>query len=144
MTTKSTTRPRSARTFPPYSGKLSKVTGEGEQVEIAFTADSAEELSLRLDAVGTAASVRLKSNNDAIVRAGATFEERQRQAYDAAVTTLRQEMTTMLQARREEHEPPEDEEPVGPPAPGDAPAEDEEPPTDADPSARALHAATDP
>jgi hypothetical protein len=36
-------RPRSTPTYPPYSGKLTKVTGEGEQVELAFTADDAEQ-----------------------------------------------------------------------------------------------------
>jgi hypothetical protein len=124
---------------PTFSGRLSKVTGEGEQVELAFIADTPEELQARLAAAGAAATARLTTNNDAIVQAGATFEERQQRVYDAAVSTLRQEMTM----RREEHEPPADEPaddavPVGPPAPGDAPAEGDEEP-DADASAGALH-----
>jgi hypothetical protein len=125
---------------PTFSGRLSKVTGEGEQVELAFIADTPEELTARLAAAGTAATARLTANNDAIVQAGATFEERQQRVYDAAVSTLRQEMTM----RREEHEPPADEPadddavPVGPPAPGDAPAEGDEEP-DADASAGTLH-----
>jgi hypothetical protein len=128
-------------TPPTFSGRLSKVTGEGEQVELAFIADTPEELTARLAAAGDAATARLTTNNDVIVKAGATFEERQQRVYDAAVSTLRQEMSM----RREEHEPPADEpaedepgEPVGPPAPGDVPAEGDEKP-DADASAGALH-----
>jgi hypothetical protein len=133
--------------YPRFSGKLSKVTGEGEQVELAFTAATPEELAANLAAAGAAASARLATNNDAIVRAGATFEERQRQVYDGAVAQLRQEVQMMTAGRRPEDEPPaeepEDEEaPVGPPKPGDAPAEDEEP--NADAAARSLHASTDP
>jgi hypothetical protein len=139
------TLPRpAAAPLPTFSGRLTKVTGEGEQVELAFTAETPEELLQRLAAAGVAATARLTTNNDAIVRAGATFEERQRQVYDAAVHTLRQEVTQMVE-RREEHEPPADEpepeEPVGPPAPGDAPAEDD---PNADAAARALHAPADP
>jgi hypothetical protein len=136
-----------AAPLPTFSGRLTKVTGEGEQVELAFTAETPEELTARLAAAGVAASLRLTTNNDAIVRAGATFEERQRQVYDGAVAQLRQEVSQMTE-RREEHEPPADEPadddavPVGPPAPGDAPAEDDEP--DADAAARPLHAPTDP
>jgi hypothetical protein len=148
MSTAFNSRRTSGRTppYPRFSGKLSKVTGEGEQIELAFTADSPDELATHLAAAGRAATARLTANNDTIVAAGATFAERQRQAYDAAVTTLRQEMTTMLARRDEEHEPPpehpEDEEPVGPPAPGDAPAEDDEP--DADAATRPLHPPADP
>jgi hypothetical protein len=125
---------------PTFSGRLTKVTGEGEQVELAFIAETPEELTARLCAAGAAATARLTTNNDAIVKAGATFEERQQRVYDAAVSTLRQEMSM----RREEHEPPADEPadddavPVGPPAPGDAPAEGDETP-DADASAGALY-----
>ena len=127
---------------PTFSGRLTKVTGEGEQVELAFVAETPEQLTSRLAAAGAAATARLTTNNDAIVRAGATFEDRQRQAYDAAVSTLRQEMHM---ERRDRHEPPADEpaedepgEPVGPPAPGDVPAEGDDKP-DADASAGALH-----
>jgi hypothetical protein len=134
-----------AAPLPTFSGRLTKVTGEGEQVELAFTAETPDELTARLAAAGVAASLRLTTNNDAIVRAGATFEERQRQVYDGAVAQLRQEVSQMVE-RREKHEPPADEpepeEPVGPPAPGDTPAEDDEP--DADAAARALHAPADP
>jgi hypothetical protein len=138
--------PPSPTALPTFSGRLTKVTGEGEQVELAFTADTPEELTARLAAAGAAASLRLTRNNDVIVQAGTTFEERQRHVYDGAVTQLRQEMSQMME-RREKHEPPpeepgENEETVGPPAPGDAPAEDDEP--DADAAARPLHAPTDP
>jgi hypothetical protein len=138
--------PPSPTALPTFSGRLTKVTGEGEQVELAFTAETPEELVQRLAAAGVAATARLTTNNDAIVRAGATFEERQRQVYDGAVAQLRQEVTQMVERRDEEHEPPADEpepeEPVGPPAPGDTPAEDDEP--DADAAARSLHAPADP
>jgi hypothetical protein len=131
--------------LPPFSGRLTKVTGEGEQVEIAFTAETPQELAARLTAAGVSASERLATNNAVILRAADTFEERQRKIYDAAVTQVREEVTQM--GRREEHEPPADEEtPVGPPAPGD-PADDEpeeESPPDADAAPRALHAPTDP
>jgi hypothetical protein len=138
-----------AASLPTFSGRLTKVTGEGEQVELAFTAETFEELTARLAAAGVAATARLTTNNDTIVRAGATFEERQRQVYDGAVTQLRQEVETMMAAgRRPEDEPPddepaEDEEPVGPPEPpGDTPAKDDE--SHADAAARSLHAPTDP
>jgi hypothetical protein len=133
---------------PTFSGRLTKVTGEGEQVELAFIAETPEELTARLGAAGAAATARLTTNNDAIVKAGATFEQRQRQVYDAAVSTLREEVQQMTQ-RREEHEPPADEPadddavPVGPPAPGDAPAEGDDEP-DADATAGTLHPPTDP
>jgi hypothetical protein len=133
---------------PTFSGRLTKVTGEGEQVELAFIAETPEELTARLGAAGVAATARLTTNNDAIVKAGATFEQRQRQVYDAAVSTLREEVQQMTQ-RREEHEPPADEPadddavPVGPPAPGDAPAEGDEKP-DADASAGTVHPPTYP
>jgi hypothetical protein len=124
---------------PTFSGRLTKVTGEGEQVELAFIAETPEELTARLTAAGMAATARLTTNNDAIVKAGATFEERQRQVYDAAVTTLREEVHQMTKRREEEEPPaPADDEPVGPPAPGDAPAEEDEEP-DADPPAGALY-----
>jgi hypothetical protein len=133
--------------LPTFSGRLTKVTGEGEQVELAFTAETPEELTARLAAAGLAATARLTINNETIVRAGATFEERQRQVYDGAVAQLRQEVQQMTTERRDKREPPpeepaEDDEPVGPPAPGDTPAEDDEP--NADAAARSLHAPTDP
>jgi hypothetical protein len=143
-------------TAPTFSGRLTKVTGEGEQVELAFIADTAEELIANFSAACVAAAARLKTNNDTIVQAGATFEQRQRQVYDAAVSTLREEIQQMTQ-RREEHEPPADEPadddavpcgpaapvPVGPPAPGDAPAEGDDEP-DADASAGTVHPPTYP
>src|SRR4029453_8333021 len=54
---------------PKYSGRLTKVTGEGEQVEIAFIANTPDELTARLAAVGAAPADRLNTNNDAIVKA---------------------------------------------------------------------------
>jgi hypothetical protein len=137
-----------AATLPTFSGRLTKVTGEGEQVELAFTAETPEELVARLAAAGVAATARLTTNNDVIVKAGATFEQRQRQVYDGAVAALRQEVQAMTERREGDEPPPEtpadDQEPVGPPgppAPGDAPAEDDEPHADA--AAGSLHAPTD-
>ena len=77
---------------PPFSGQLVKVTAEGEHVTIAFTATTPEELGARLAAAGAAAVARLQQNNAAVLEAGATFEERQRQVYAAAVTQLRREL----------------------------------------------------
>ena len=133
---------------PTFSGRLTKVTGEGEQVELAFIAETPEELTARLAAAGAAATARLTTNNDAIVKAGATFEQRQQQVYTAAVSALRDEVRTMTQ-RRDKHEPPADDPadddavPVGPPAPGEPPAEGDDEP-DADASAGALYPPTHP
>jgi len=79
-------------TTPAFSGRIVKVTGEGEHVEIAFTAADAAELAERLTAAGAATSARMMANNDAIVRAGDTFEERQRKVYEAAKDSLRREL----------------------------------------------------
>ena len=79
-------------TVPPFSGRVVKVTGEGEHVEIAFTAGDAAELGERLTAAGNAAAARMMANNDAILSAGDTFEERQRKVYEAAVAGLRREL----------------------------------------------------
>jgi len=83
--------PRPA-TVPPFSGRVVKVTGEGEHVEIAFTAGDAAELGARLTAAGDAAAARMLANNAAIVSAGDTFEERQRKVYEAAKASLRREL----------------------------------------------------
>jgi hypothetical protein len=104
---------------PCFSGQLVKVTGEGEHVTIAFTAATPEELGGNLAAAGAAALARLQANNAAVLDAGATFEERQRQVYAAAVGQLRRELGV-----------PE------PPAEEDA--------TRADHSAGAVHAAENP
>ena len=91
MMAKGSARPRFGRT-PPFSGQLVKVTGEGEQVTIAFTAATPEELGEHLMAAGAAALARLKANNAAVLDAGAHFEDRQRQVYAAAVMQLRREL----------------------------------------------------
>jgi hypothetical protein len=77
---------------PPFSGQLVKITGEGEQVSIAFTAATPEELVQHLAAAGAAAVARMQMNNAAVLDAGAQFEERQRQVYAAAVAQLRHEL----------------------------------------------------
>jgi hypothetical protein len=104
---------------PPFSGQVTKVTGEGEQVSIAFIAETPAELAERLAAAAGAAQARLRTNNDAILSAGDTFAARQQKAYDAAVAQLRRELGL-----------------AGP----DGAAE----PSDADDPARALHETTDP
>src|SRR5262245_14434599 len=80
------------RGTPPFSGQLVKVTGEGEHVTIAFTARNAAELETALAAAGNAAVNRLHQNNAAVLAAGEHFEQRQRQVYQHAVGTLRQEL----------------------------------------------------
>jgi len=77
---------------PPFSGQLTRVTGEGEHVAIAFTAATADELVAALAVAGAAAVSRMQQNNAAVLDAGAHFEERQRQVYAAAVAQLRREL----------------------------------------------------
>src|SRR5262245_34464129 len=77
---------------PRYSGQLVKVTAEGEQVTIAFTADSPAELEDRLACIGVAVRQRMLANNAAVLEAGAHFEDRQRTVYAAAVAQLRREV----------------------------------------------------
>jgi len=137
---------RPTSTAPAFSARLSKVTGEGEQLEVAFTATSPDELAARLAAAGAAATARLTTNNDAIAHAADTLEARTQRVYDAAVAQLRHELglgaVTATGGRRptdeppDEHEPPDDE-----PAEGDEPA-DEEP--DAHAAAGAVHTAANP
>ena len=109
-----------ARPTPPFSGQLARVTGEGEQVTIAFTAASPAELLERLEAAGTAAVARMRTNNAAVLAAGDEFETRQARVYHNAVAQIRREL--------------------GMP---DPPAEEEDG-TRADNSAGAVHAPTDP
>jgi len=77
---------------PPFSGQLVRITGEGEQVTIAFTATTPEELVGCLACAGVAADGRVQANNAKILDAGAQFEDRQRQVYANAVTQLRREL----------------------------------------------------
>jgi hypothetical protein len=81
-----------ARAVPPFSGQLVRVTGEGEQITIAFTAYGPVELEAALTAAGTAALNRLKANNAAVLDAGAQFEDRQQKVYANAVAQLRREL----------------------------------------------------
>ena len=105
---------------PPFSGQLVKVTGEGEHVTIAFTADTPAALDAALTAAGAAALTRLRVNNAAVLEAGAQFEDRQRQVYANAVAQLRREIGVP--------EPPAEKEDV----------------TRADDSAGAVHAPENP
>jgi hypothetical protein len=81
-----------ARATPPFSGQLVRVTGEGEQVTIAFTAYGPAELEAALVAAGAAAVKRVQANNAVVLDAGAHFEDRQRQVYSNAVAQLRREL----------------------------------------------------
>jgi len=81
-----------ARGMPQFSGQLVKVTGEGEQVTIAFTARTTRELSDALAAAGVAAMQQLQKNNALVLRAADVLEERQSQVYANAVAQLRREV----------------------------------------------------
>jgi hypothetical protein len=81
-----------ARKHPPFSGQLVKVTGEGEQVTLAFTAATVDGLRHALAAAGAVALERVKANNEAILNAASVFEERQAKVYAHAVAQLRREM----------------------------------------------------
>lgn len=85
-------RGKAAGPTPAFSGRVVKVTGEGETVEIAFTAATPAELAERLAAATGTAHARMRANNDALVRAGDVFEERQAKVYEAAVAALRREL----------------------------------------------------
>ena len=131
---------------PPFAARLTKVTGEGEQLEVTIVADDPEALGRAVAAVGAIASARLKANNDAIVAAAATLEDRTRAVYADVLAQLRRELG--LTAKRREpadDEPAEEEEPPLP-ADEDVPAEDapEEEASSADSALRALHAPADP
>lgn len=99
-----------------------KATAEGEQVTIAFTADTPEQLRVRLAAAAAAATERLQASNAAILDAAATFEERQTKVYNSAVSQLRRE--------------------IGQPAPGEAAPGD--PSSHADDTAGPIHAPANP
>lgn len=113
-------RGKAAGPTPPFSGQLVRVTGEGEHVTIAFTAASSAELLERLEAAGTAAVARLRTNNAAVLNAGEEFEARQARVYTNAVAQVRRELGMP--------DPPAEEEDV----------------TRADNSAGAVHAAENP
>jgi hypothetical protein len=83
---------KAARPTPPFSGQLVRMTGEGEQVTIAFTAASPAELLERLDAAGKAAVARMLTNNAAVLAAGDDFEARQTRVYQTAVAQIRREL----------------------------------------------------
>src|SRR5215467_4068933 len=76
---------------PPFSGQLTRVTREGEQCSIAFTAHTPEELSRKLGIATGALDVQVRANNAALLDAASSFEERQVKVYNAAVEQLRRE-----------------------------------------------------
>jgi hypothetical protein len=77
---------------PPFSGQLTRVTREGEQASIAFTAHTPEELARKLGTASGALDTLVKANNAALLDAASTFEERQTKVYNAAVAQLRREL----------------------------------------------------
>ena len=77
---------------PPFSGQLTRVTREGEQGSIAFTAHTPEELRRKLAEASGALDERVKANNAALLDAASSFEERQTKVFNAAVATLRREL----------------------------------------------------
>jgi hypothetical protein len=77
---------------PPFSGQLNRVTREGEQASIAFTAHTPEELTRKLGIASGALDAQVKANNAALLDAASTFEERQTKVYNAAVAQLRREL----------------------------------------------------
>lgn len=77
---------------PPFSGQLTRVTREGEQGSIAFTAHTPEELRRKLAEASAALDAQVKANNAALLDAASTFEERQTKVYNAAVAQLRREL----------------------------------------------------
>ena len=77
---------------PPFSGQITRVTREGEQCSIAFTAHTPEELSRKLGTATGALDIQVKANNAALLDAASSFEERQVKVYHAAVAQLRREL----------------------------------------------------
>src|SRR5215468_5946059 len=77
---------------PPFSGQITRVTREGEQGSIAFTAHTPEELRRKIAEASAALDERVKANNVALLDAATNFEERQVKVYNAAVAQLRREL----------------------------------------------------
>ena len=77
---------------PPFSGQLTRVTREGEQGSIAFTAHTVDELRRKLGDASAALDHQVRENNTAILDAAERFEERQAKVYARAVEQLRREM----------------------------------------------------
>ena len=66
---------------------------------LAFTAGTVKELREAVGVVGAVAAERVKANNDAVLDAAATFEQRQSQVYTNAVAQLRQEFNLTAPGR---------------------------------------------
>jgi hypothetical protein len=77
---------------PPFSGQLTRITREGEQGSVAFTAHTPEELRRKLAEASAALDARVQANNAALLDAASTFEERQQKVYAQAVAQLRREL----------------------------------------------------
>jgi hypothetical protein len=77
---------------PRFSGQLVKVTGEGEHMTLAFTAGTVRELREAAGIVHAVALERVNANNQAVLDAATTFEERQVQVFQNAVAQLRREL----------------------------------------------------
>jgi len=81
-----------AERVPKYSGQLSKVTGEGEHITLAFSAGTVKELREAVGVLHAVALERVNANNKAVLDAASTFEERQREVFSNAVAQLRREL----------------------------------------------------
>jgi len=81
-----------SKKHPPFSGQLTRATRDGEQASIAFTANSPEELSRKLGIASGALDIQVKLNNQRLLDAASSFEERQTKVYNAAVAQLRREL----------------------------------------------------
>jgi len=77
---------------PRFSGQIMKITGEGEQITLAFSAGTVAELRTAVGVVHAIALERVNANNKAVLDAAATFEERQVQVFQNAVAQLRREL----------------------------------------------------
>jgi hypothetical protein len=77
---------------PRFSGQLTKITGEGEQITLAFVAGTIDELRKAAGIVHAVALERVNANNKAVLDAASTFEERQTQVFTNAVAQLRREL----------------------------------------------------
>src|SRR5215475_13076800 len=77
---------------PPFSGQITRVTREGEQTAIAFTAHTPEELARKIATASDALDGQIQRNNQQLLDAASSFEERQAKVYNAAVAQLRREL----------------------------------------------------
>ena len=61
---------------PIFNGRLVKGTGNGEQVEVVFSAADQEQLRTRLSQAVQVCQIRLKANNDEVLDVAAMVTEK--------------------------------------------------------------------